>query len=338
MKAWILEQPNQLTLTEFEPTVLAEETVKVKIEQVLLSQSAFNVYNGSTKCNYPFVFGRNAVGVVSEVYQREIPLLDKMDRVTIEPYIPCGSCTECINGDYERCSNMQELGHNCNGMLQNFVDLPYMLVHKLPDNLSNEKALFVSYVAFCLNVVDALNLEKGRHIAIFSSTKTGLILAQLVAYYQAVPIFVSNNEELLETARELGVFYCFNNDKVDLEKELKLVTGGRMCREVVLFSDSDFKIKDVVSVASVNANICLAGYSSKESKISISQICQKHLNIFGVYNGAGNFASAINLLVTNTVKVDGLIGETISFDNLDKELQKITADELVVKSKIVKID
>ena len=154
-------------------------------------------------------------------------------------------------------------------------------------------------------------------------------------------VLVENDEWTLEKFSEMveDTYTDLNaNDKVDLEKELRLVTGGRMCREVVLFSDSDFKIKDVVSVASVNANICLAGYSSKESKISISQICQKHLNIFGVYNGAGNFASAINLLVTNTVKVDGLIGETISFDNLDKELQKITADELVVKSKIVKID
>ena len=338
MKAWILEEPQKMTLTEYEPTVLSEDMVKIKVEEVLLSKSDYDVYLGNTRKKYPFVFGRNAVGVVSDVCDKEIPLLQKMDRVVVEPYIPCGNCAECVAEEYSQCVDMQELGHNCNGLLQNFVDLPYMLVHKLPDNLSNEKALFTSYVAFCLNVCDALNLEKGRHVAIFSTTKTGLILAQLVAYYQSVPIFISNNDELLQAARELGIFYCFNDQKDDVEKEIMIVTGGRMCKELVLFSDSDFQMKDVYAAASVNANICLAGYSQKESKLSVAQICKKHLNIFGVYNGAGNFASAINLLVTNTVKVDNLLGDTLSFDTLDHDLQHIATEPLAVKSYVIKIN
>ena len=232
---------------------------------------------------------------------------------------------------------MQELGHNCNGLLQNFIDLPYALLYKLPDKLPNEKALFVSYVAFCLNIVDSLNLEKGRHIAIFSSTKTGLILAQLVAYYQAVPVFISNKDELLDIARDLGVFYCFNPEKTDVEHEILMITGGRMCSELVYFSDSDFKMKDVYNAAAVNANICLAGYSNKDSNLSVAQICQKHLKLFGVYNGAGNFSSAINLLVTNTVNVDIFIGDVINFSTLDKEISSVTPEDLMLKSKIIKV-
>lgn len=339
MKAWILEKPRQLTLKESPPTVLDEEQVKVKIEEVLFTLSDYEVYSGVAKNKYPRIFGRCAVGVVSDLYGgSDNSMLQKLDRVAIEPYIPCDVCEECMEGNYEKCMDMQELGHNADGLMQNFIDLPYNLLHRLPDNLSNEKALFVSYVAFCLNVVDALNLDKGRHIAIFASTKTGLVLAQLLAYYQAVPIFISNREELLQAAQNLGIFYCFNPDNSDVEKEVMLVTGGRMCSELVFFSDSDFKMKDVYNAAAVNANICLAGYSNKKSELSVAQICQKHLNIFGVYNGAGNFSSAINLLVTNTVKVDELIGDTLSFDTLDKELEQITEKDLVLKSKVIKVN
>lgn len=337
MKAWILEEPRKLRLQEYEPTSITENQIKVKIEEVLLAISDFEIYTGASKRKYPFVIGRNAVGVVSKVVG-DNQFFHKMDRVAIEPYIPCETCDECKNDEFEKCSNMQELGYNCNGLLQNFIDLPYAQLHRLPDNLSTEKALFVPYVAFCLNVIDALNLEKGRHIAIFSSTKTGLILAQLVSYYQAVPIFISNREELLEEARELGIFYSFNPETCDVENEILAVTGGRMCSELVLFSNSDFNMKDVYNVAAVNANICLAGYSNKESKLSIAQICRKHLNIFGVYNGAGCYSSAINLLVTDTVNVDDLIGSAINFDQLDKEMEKITAEQLILKSKIVKIN
>lgn len=338
MKSWKLNAPNQLVLEESEPTVLTENLVKVKIEEVLLSTTDVEIVSGTQKAPLPFVPCRNAVGVVSEVFDKEKSMLQKMDRVAIEPYIPCETCPACAKGDFDKCCEMKYMGLNCDGLLQNFVSVPAELVHHLPDNISNEQALFVSYVAFCINIVDALDMEKGSHVAIFASTKTGIILAQLVAYYQAVSILVSGNEDLLDVARSLGIFYCVNTEEVDVEKEIRTVTGGRMCQSLVLFSDSDFSMKDLYNAASVNAKICLAGTSNKDSRLSVAQICQKHLNIFCVYNGVGNFASAINLLVTGTVKVDQLVGDTMDFDSLDTALADIKAEDLALKSIVVKVD
>ena len=337
MKAWILEDVGKLTLQESQPTEITENQIKVKIEEVLLNNSDIEIYTGAAKRKYPFIIGRYAVGVVSVVHD-DNPVLRKMDRVVIEPCVPCETCDECKSGDYTNCTNLKELGYNCNGLLQNFIDLPYAQLHTLPDQLSNEKALFVPMIAFCLNIVDALNLEKGRHIAIFGETKQALILAQLISYYQAVPVLISSRVELLDLARELGIFYCFNPEETDVEKELVAVTGGRMCKELILLSNSELNMKDVYNVAAFNANVCLAGYSNKDSKMSVANICRKHLNIFGVYNGAGNYSSAINLLVTDTVNVDPLIGSTINFDTLDKEMAKINPEKLEIKSLVVKIN
>ena len=197
MKTWFLDQPKQMRLMEEPPTQLTSNLVKVKIEQQLLTNSLYEIYVGESKREYPFVMGRNAIGVVSEVADSEKSMLRKMDRVAIEPYIPCDQCDECRKGNHSDCIDIVELGQSHDGLLKNFVDLPYSILHLIPDNLSDEKALFVSYVSFCLNIVDALKLEKGHHVAVFSSTKTGLILAQLLAYYQAVPIFCSNEEVLV---------------------------------------------------------------------------------------------------------------------------------------------
>lgn len=338
MKSWKLNAPNKLVLEESEPTVLEENLVKVKIEEVLLSTTDVEMISGASKSQLPIVPGRNAVGVVSEVFDKDKSMLQKMDRVAIEPYWPCENCWACAKGDYDKCCDIKYMGQNCDGLMQDFVTVSKEQVHHLPDNLSDEQALFVAYVAFGLNVVDALDIDKGTHVAIFASTKTGIILAQLVAYYQAVPILVSGNEDLLNTARSLGIFYCVNTENVDVEKEIRTVTGGRMCKELVLFSDSEFSMKDLYAAAATNATICLAGSSNKDSRLSIAQICQKHLTIFCVYNGIGNFASAINLLVTGTVKVDQLIGDTIKFDQLDKAIKDIKAEDLALKSKVIKVD
>ena len=92
MKTWFLDQPKQMRLHESPPTTLQDNLVKVKIEQILLSNSLFGVYSGQSARNYPFVMGRNAIGVVSEVSEKS--MLRKMDRVAIEPYIPCEQCEE----------------------------------------------------------------------------------------------------------------------------------------------------------------------------------------------------------------------------------------------------
>lgn len=338
MKAWILEEPRKLVLQQSDPTETTEAQIKVKIEQVLLTATDYEIYTGANKHKYPFIIGRYAVGVVSKVGSPDNTFFQKMDRVAIEPYIPCETCDECKAGNFAQCSDMKELGYNCNGVMQNFIDLPYAQLHRLPERLPNETALFVPYVAFCLNILDALKLDKGKHIAIFASTKTGLILAQLVSYYQAVPIFISNQESLLSTAADLGIYYRLNPDQNDVEKEIKSITSGRMCNELVLFANSDFNMKDVYSVASMNASICLAGYSNKESKLSVAQICKKHLKVFGVYNGAGNFSSAINLLITNTVNVEAMKGSSFEFELLDSKLQKFTAEDFVLTSHIVTIN
>ena len=337
MKAWILEEPGKLTLQESEPTEITENQVKVKVEEVLLNSADFEIYTGASKHKYPIILGRNAVGVVSMV-KGDNPFFRKMDRVAIEPYIPCEVCDECRNNEYYKCSNMKQMGYNCDGLLRNFIDLPHTQIHRLPDQLSAEKALCVPMVAFCLNVVDALNLEKGRHIAIFGSTKTGLVLAQLVSYYQAVPVFITNNNDLLTVAKELGIFYCFNPEETDVEEEVLAITGGRMCKEVILLSNSDINMKDVYSVAVTNANICLAGYTNKDNKLSVAQISKRHINIFGVYNGAGNYSSAINLLATGIVNVEPIIGSALHFDTLDKELKEISPEDLRMKSMVVKIN
>ena len=211
MKLLKLKGARKLTMEETPATALTSGMVKVKVEEVLFSSLDYSIYSGEIKRKYPFVMGRNAVGVISDVYDKKQSMFKKMDRVVVEPYIPCNSCDECLKQDYENCTELKYMGQNSEGLLRNFVDVSINQVHRLPENLSYEEALWVPHVAFCLNIVDALNVEKGRHVAIFSSTKTGIILAQLLLYYQGVPILVSDNESLLKNARELGIFYCLDS-------------------------------------------------------------------------------------------------------------------------------
>lgn len=337
MLKWVLNAPSLMELVENQPQDIDDiNNVKVKIEKVLLSASDYEIYDGTTKTKLPFTFGRNAVGVVSVAGPDT--LLQKMDRVAIEPFIPCSNCYECQDDKPQDCQNMLELGVNTEGLLSNFVNLPSTILHKLPDTLSNEKALFVSYVAMGLNIVDKLNPHKGQHVAVFTSTKVGVIVAQLIAYYQAVPILISDSPEVISAAQKCGIFYCIDSNQKDADKEVQMMTGGRMCKKVVMFANSNFALTKVIATMAFNGKLLIAGYGNKDSKLSLQQILQKHITVMGVYNGCGNFPAAINMLVTNTVNVDMMYDQTLQFSTLDKQLADLDKSTLLSHSKIINVD
>lgn len=339
MKAWTLVAPRKLKLVTSEPTELTSPMMaKVKIERALLSNTDFDFYVNPIKLELPLILGRYGAGVVSKLAD-ENSELTKADRVVITPTIPCQSCFHCLAGSAQKCENLRSLGVNTNGVFRDFIDLPVTSLHKLPETVSFEKALFTGYISLALNILDILNIEKGDHIAIYSETKLGLIIAQLITYYGAVPILIDKDSETLKLARELGIFYTFNYvESQNFKEDMFNITSGRMCEKVIYLTNSQYPLNDILEVSAYGASICLALNTEKMEKINLSQITSKQLHIYSVNTYEGNFPAAINILATNKIDTSCLIGNTVKFSELDKQIEKMTTDDLRHKSVIVDID
>jgi len=339
MKAWTLVAPRKLKLVTSEPTELTSPLMaKVKIERALLSNTDFDFYANPVKLELPLILGRYGAGVVSKLAD-ENSELTKADRVVITPTIPCQSCFHCLAGSAQKCENLRSLGVNTDGVFRDFIDLPVTSLHKLPETVSFEKALFTGYISLALNILDILNIEKGDHIAIYSETKLGLIIAQLITYYGAVPILIDKDNETLKLARELGIFYTFNYVECqNFKDDMFNITSGRMCEKVIYLTNSQYPLNDILEVSAFGASICLALNTEKMEKIDLSQITSKQLHIYSVNTYEGNFPAAINILATNKIDTSCLIGNTVKFSELDKQIEKMNTDELRHKSVIVDID
>lgn len=321
MLQWKITAPRTLTLCESAPCALTEvNNTKVKIEHILYNPDCHEQYNSGTAtvevpCSY-------AVGVVSETLDNT--MLTKMDRVLLEPAIPCGTCYNCANNNKHLCANACELGRTCDGVLSNFVDVPASQLHKLPDQLSYEQALVVPYVSLGINIMDMLQLRKGEHVAVLASSRMGLIIAQLISYYKAVPILISNDTNLLDIAKNnLGIFYTFNSDTTDINREIQIVTGGRMCSEVVYLANSGYAIDKCLETASRGATICVCGDSPTDSSLSVATITNHRLTINGVYSDAGNYQTAINLIITGQTNIDDIVLPHIPFASADTLIAEI---------------
>lgn len=339
MQGWHLTAPKKLELFTKDATELTTpDTAKIKIERVLISPADIVHYDNPESLSLPFVLGRYGAGVISKLPEDDAGEFAKMDRVVINPLLPCGSCYACKNNEPALCHNMAEMGATINGVLSNFIDVPQSALYKLPDNVSFEKALFAGHISFIINILDRLSISKGDHVAIFSSTKMGLICAELVSYYGAIPILLSKNAAAHETARSLGVFYTFTYNRDTLTKELPAITGGRLCEKVVYFANSEFSIADAQAAASRGGSICAALNSDRAEKIDINSFIKKGQTLYSTPNIYGNFPAALNLLATNKVTTDYLLlGKHLNFDKLAEELAALEPEEIAVQNAIVDV-
>ncbi|MEG1710344.1 MAG: alcohol dehydrogenase catalytic domain-containing protein [Clostridia bacterium] len=335
MKAWNLIAPKQLEMvTSQSAPVTNSELVKVKIEIGALSFTDVHSYNGNSS-KFPIILGRHGVGVISEVYPSDDSFFIKSDRVVIDPVIPCGQCMECKTGHFKNCSNKKILGVNADGLQTDFITLPIDTVHKIPQNIPFETAVFTEYVALAVNALDKINIQKGDHVAILASNKIGYVIAQLVAYYQGIPVMIDNNEKALADARDVGVFYTFNSDKVDTIEEVFSITGGRMCDKVIYLTNTPKNINTALQLCAYNGIVCASGYEKPNQTADFSLICKKQLTVYTIDSGFGSFPTAINLLANKAVKVSGLICDTVSFESLDKAYELSQTSDLIFKSLLI---
>lgn len=326
MKSYKLMKAGEFGLVSVSDTVYDDKFAKVKVLKAGISNSDIALFRGDKKgATYPITPSHQAMGVVSEIVGEDASF-SKSDRVFISPYIKCGNCIPCLEGDPQKCEDMRMFGLDTDGFLADFVIVPVANLYRLPDAVDKDKAMFINYVALSKTVLDKLKIEKGEHVVITGASKLGNILAQLTIYYQGVPILVDEDESMLARAREDGIYYTVNPKTQDAKKIIKEITGNRMAENVVYLTNSRISVENAMEFSGYNSFMVIVG-AEKDFSGNFKSILQKQLRVSGVNNGCDNILSAINLLANKTVNISNLYKESIPFDAVPEKFKEWAADE-----------
>lgn len=320
MKGWKIVKP--FNLKELDIVENAENTslAKVKITKALITLADVLRYNGELESEN-VVLGSSGIGIISET-EANLFGLEKGKHVYIEPIRECNECYNCISGAPHKCSDLMVAGEGFDGFLSDFCSVDASKLFVLPESVHDLEALFINHVSLALSVVDKLGIQKGDYVAIVGANNFGNILAQLLIYYQAVPIIVSNNEEDVKIAKESGIYYALGpND--NWQKEVIQITSGRLTKSVVYISDCDIPVAKAFALASFNACVAYTGSSYKNTSISFAQAVKKQLEILCITNSFGNTAASINLLANKALNFSHLKLDTASYDAVPEVMEKM---------------
>lgn len=320
MKGWKIIKPFLLKESESNETVDSTSISKVKITKALITLSDVLRYSDELD-GESVILGNSGIGVISET-DANLFGLEKGQRVYIEPIVTCGTCENCKKGDDSHCTELKRAGIDFDGFLCDFASVKAENLFALPDSVADFNALFLDQISLAISVVDKLKIQKGDYVAIVGANNFGNILAQLLIYYQAVPIVVTNNLEDYKIAKDSGIYYVLGPDD-NWQKEVANITSARMTKNVVYISDCDIPTTKAFALASFNAGIAYTGVSNKNNSVSFAQAIKKQLKIYFINNKHGNTAASINLIANKAINLSNLKLDTAPYDKVPEVLQNM---------------
>ena len=149
MKAYTYIEEGRFKLKDKpEPKIQDSKDAIVKVTLASICTSDLHIKHGSVPRAVPGVtVGHEMVGVVTEVGE-QVHSVKPGDRVTVNVETYCGECWFCKHGYVNNCQSPDggwALGCRIDGGQAEFVRVPYadQGLNKIPDNVSDEQALFV---------------------------------------------------------------------------------------------------------------------------------------------------------------------------------------------------
>jgi len=119
-------------------------------------------------------------------------------RVAGEINLACGHCEWCSRGLGRHCPRRTVLGivkHP--GAFREFLTLPIRNLHRIPDGLSTERAVFIEPVAAACEILDQVKIKMDDRVAVLGDGKLGLLITQVLAAHGAeVRLFGRHREKM----------------------------------------------------------------------------------------------------------------------------------------------
>ena len=127
--------------------------------------------------NFRGVMGHEFVGVVEE--SEDESLIGQ--RVVGELNAGCGHCLYCRTGREKHCPDRKVIGmEGKDGCLAEYMTLQTHLIHRVPDELPTERAIFTEPLAAAFEIASQVHVSPDTKVAVLGDGRLSLMIAQVL--------------------------------------------------------------------------------------------------------------------------------------------------------------
>jgi threonine dehydrogenase-like Zn-dependent dehydrogenase len=148
------------------------------------------------------------------------------DRVCVEPLVPCGDCRYCRTGHHQLCTRAHYLAGDVDGGFAEFVSVPAMMLHRLPDTIPLDQAALMEPLAVAVHAVRQGGVGAGSSVCVLGAGTIGLLVLQAARAHGAGEVLITaKHAHQAEVASSLGADGVIAAD-ADVKTEVARWTGG----------------------------------------------------------------------------------------------------------------
>lgn len=290
--------------------------VLVRIERCGLCHSDLHIQDGyadigggkrldtTRGMTLPFTLGHEIAGVVEEVGpDADKDLVGK--RKAVFPWIGCGKCPDCLNGDENLCARNRFLGVSIDGGFASHVLVPdgkYLLDYDpLPINLA--ATLMCSGATAYGALKRLVGRPRQRNLLLIGLGGVGMMgLSFAKAMFKQKISVADLSPAARQAALERGASFAYDPSEPDIVKKILTETGGGF-DEIVDFAGNEKSMAFAVSVLARGGKIAVSGLMGGTFSVPQVQWIYKRMTIEGFMTGTLDEAREL-LALARAGKVD----------------------------------
>lgn len=249
---------------------------------------------------YKGVLGHEFVGVV----ESEGPL--KGQRVVGEINCGCEACEWCAKGLQRHCPNRQTLGiWQKDGCFSEYFTLPEKNLLKVPDNVSDQEAVFAEPLAAAAEIFEQLHIKPCDKVALLGDGKLGLCIALVLAAYNVDFVHIGKHQSKLDISKKAGA------------KTLLLDELGREQFDIVIEATGSVGgFERSLSLTKPRGVLVLKSTIAAKEGLNLSLVVINEITVLG--SRCGQFAPALKLLERGVVDTKPLVSAVLPVDEAIK--------------------
>jgi threonine dehydrogenase-like Zn-dependent dehydrogenase len=231
--------------------------------------------------------------------QPTIGLLTRGQRVVGEINAGCGRCQLCRSGDPRHCATRTVLGIvGRDGAHAEFLKLPVVNLRPVPDEISDECAVFTEPLAAACGILERAQINADTRVAVIGDGKLGLLCAQVLATTGAPVTLIGKHQSKLQIAARRGI------ETITVDKAK---TRTHEFDVVVEASGSATGFYLAIDLLHPRGVLVLKSTFHGATELSAARIVVDEISVIG--SRCGRFEPALKMLKTKAVEVENLISE-----------------------------
>ncbi len=292
-------------------------SVRIAVAYAGICGTDLHIYHGSmdARVTLPAVIGHEMSGTISAVAD-DVDQWHVGDLVTVMPLDWDGTCPACLAGHHHICQNLDFIGIDSPGALQQEWVVPASVLVPVPVGVALEHAALVEPVAVAVHDVRRSELVAGDHAVVIGAGPIGVLIATVATAVGAQVVVLEIDSARRDAAEQLGL-QTIDPSAVDQTQWVEAWTGGAGADVVFEVSGAASAVLGATALAKVRGTLVVVAIHPVPRPIDLQRVFWRELRILGarVYERE-DFEKAVLLVADGTIPADELITSIVPLDQV----------------------